>query len=362
MKKLALAIAALADTVAGDASARDIEIEAGKSWVHKETGVTMPPALEGFTLELVKDFGESESDVEMTYRDRGSKTLLSIYLFRAGVPDVSVWQDRIIAMIRANKGGLGRIDGNAAAPAPITPAGGVTDSGSIVTFRLAGGSSTSTGSAVLRTDDWLVALRMSSGTLSEQELSNRLVAVVAGLPLAMPQRPERIEASYVIEPCADSAPITQAKRSKGGIEEVTMDWMAYEAQNAAVESASEIGRNIDSLPPYCREDYTGDSFSVYSRKGARSGYLIALHDAGSTIEVAPPISMWKTNKRLDYAIVMKNPAETMWFRGFRTLPSIAQVIAVINSEGPIGKAGRDPATRNNVTIFTADESVSEKKR
>lgn len=362
MNKLVLAIAVLAaEAVSTYAAARDIAIEPGRAWTHKETGLSMAPAIDGFALKGVSDYGETQSDIALTYRDQDSGTLLSIYLFRAGVPDVSVWQDRIIALIRANQGRLGAIVGKETLPTSITPPRYAKDSGSIVTFHLTGGNAMNTGSAVLRMDgDWLMALRMSSHTLTEQQLSNRLLSVVASLSLPPLKNPERVEASYPVEPCADDAPSLPANRSAGGIEEATTAWMAYETQNAMAEHGFDSSSNVAAIPEFCREAFEGNNFSVYSRSGDRNGYLIALQDAGVTIEVSPPVTMWKTDKDLGYSVVMKTSTETTWYRGFQSMPTIGQVITVVNSEKPIAKVGRTPGTTDKVTIYTKEETEEAK--
>lgn len=338
------AATALADT-------RPLTIEMGKPWTHKETGIVMPATLSGFTLEEVGDYGDSESDLGLSYRDRASGTLLSIFLFRAGTADVSVWQDRVITTIRRNGGGLGGIDGIQALPMPITPANGIAGSGSIVTFHLSGGNSNNTGSAMLPVNGWLIAMRMSSARLTQQELSDRLVDAVAALSLPAPKNPALANASYAIQPCADPAPIALAERSAGGITEATRAWAGYAVQNAVLEKDASAGAGQEKPAPYCRESYVSDDFSVYSRPGRRDGYLIALQDAGATIIVAPPVTLWETSGKREYGIALATTTDTTFFRGFHTLPTIAQVIDAINRDQPIAKVGRTPGSSKQVNIF-----------
>ncbi|XJJ60061.1 hypothetical protein WBP06_07315 [Novosphingobium sp. BL-8H] len=331
--------------------------KAGKEWRHKETKLALPGSFGRFTLESVKDWTDSQSDIVATYRDRSTDTLLSVFLFRAGLADVSIWQDRIISTVRANGGGLGNVDGNETRLTPFTPRDGVAGSGSIAAFHLTGGNSQTSGSAVAPFGDWLVAMRMSSGSLDEQALFNALLDFASGLPLGQPAKERTHGASYAITPCSGTVPMGTAKRSEGSMSEALLLSVGLEA---ALEDRQKGAVEETPAAPWCREATSGKEFSVYSRGNANDGYVIAYNDAGVAIEVSKAISLTPSDSQ-NYSVALRAATATSFFRGFTSLPSFQQAIDVINSERPIGSVGRTPKTARHISI-SADTAAKEAKQ
>ena len=72
-----------------------IQVATTATWQHDAAKVRFPPALDGFRRTDIVDYGDQRLDVSARYFDEASRTTVTLYLFRAPIPDVPVWHDRL---------------------------------------------------------------------------------------------------------------------------------------------------------------------------------------------------------------------------------------------------------------------------
>lgn len=316
-----------------------IAFEKNKPWVHEETGMSFPPMLAGFDLREIKDLTDSQSDVALIYRDDSRKALLSIFYFRAGLPDVSIWQDRVLSTIAKNAGGWGTLGEEPPSRSSFTPVNGVADSGALLTVALDGSQAYATGSAIMSTGEWLVAIRMTSHLFTEKELTDRLLDTIASLPLPASAKSAPIGASYVIEPCPPALPQESAPRSSGDQQEAIM--VGTLAIVTESKELSDLFGHEPQSPHYCREQANGDNFSVYSDRVSREDHVIALNDAGVAIMVQyNPLKQRIEVSGNVYTPFMRSAEKTHFYRGFTAKPSIEQIIDAVANESAIASVDR----------------------
>ncbi|MCJ2181874.1 hypothetical protein MTR62_04035 [Novosphingobium sp. 1949] len=365
-----MATAKPASTPDKAASKGAIAFKPGKSWKHPETGQVFPPMLAGFTLREVRDLSESRSDIAVVYRDESGSALLSVFYFRAGLPDVSIWQDRILTTIARNMGGWGKVGEEPAQRASFSPVNGVPDSGALLTVALDGSQAYATGSAILSDGTWLLALRMTSRRFTQSQLTNHLLDAIAALPLPAAAATAPIGPSYVIEPCPQTPPQADAPRSIGAQgEAIAVALMASLAQDHkadTLEVADDPAAGASSgARRYCREDADGPNYSVYSNLAARNEHVIALDDAGSAVMLqSGPADLSAPDGGLIFTPTLRTAETTRLFRGFTASPSFAQMIAVVSNESPIASVGRTPKTQRDIAInpdVLDPDSVAEAK-
>ena len=97
-KRVAALLSAAALLLSWPALAQEkIDAPAGQAWIHEGSGFGFAPTADGLKRFEVKDFGKTQSDIAITYREDATGTIVSLYLFRAAVPDVSIWADNPFA-------------------------------------------------------------------------------------------------------------------------------------------------------------------------------------------------------------------------------------------------------------------------
>lgn len=85
-------------------AARTLDVPAGNSWQHAETSLVLPPRLADLRRVSIRDLGQDELDIVATYQgDDG--TVATVYLFKSGLPNPSIWFDRALFAVRARLGG-----------------------------------------------------------------------------------------------------------------------------------------------------------------------------------------------------------------------------------------------------------------
>jgi len=321
--------------------------QAGHEWKHRESGVRLPGQLAGATLESVADSTDSESDVTATYQDRSAGLTISVFLFRAGVPDASLWLDRSLAPHRSGPQAIGKIDFASEIFATVTPPSGATDSAVYAVYPASGGPAASTAFGMVSAGEWLIGLRLSSRALSLTDLRAKVDATIRGLKLP---RLGDAGPAYAVADCPDHLSTADAPRTADGDD----DGMTSLILQLAVEDAGRESKKTAVAPTaarFCREAAINASVSAYRLIGTRDSYVIATGDAGVTITVGPSLmSALEPGKPPRYDLSLVTVDRQLAYRGFTAVPSVLQAIRIVNGEMPVGSKGRTPATRKNLNI------------
>jgi hypothetical protein len=339
---------ASAATRASGGSPRILSDKAGKAWKHKESGIALPGRLADAELAKVTDGTLSESDVFAEYNDAENDITTSVFVFRAGVPDASLWLDRTLMPYRLGQGSIGTLDFAKGSITTVTPPGGAADSGVFAAYPASGKGIVATAAAILPVDNWLVAIRMSSRRPSAADLSTRMRTAIGQIKLPSPKSPD--PAAYAIEDCADGVAFAEAPRADAG--EATGGALLSLVVDGAVGAGKSKPQAAAVAPAhFCRDQGGSAMLTPYRRIGAHDGYVVAGGDAGFTIAVQPSlITQADPTKPPLYEVKVLTVEKAAVFRGFTAVPTLAQAQTVLRGERPIGQVGRTPATSGQVSL------------
>lgn len=349
----ALALAASATPAMADGGT--LKIKPGKDWTHKESRIRLPGKFELGALSEAKDFSSSQSDVGLTYQDGATQTTTSVYVFRGSTAEPSVWQDRIAAIVTSAQNRLGTIKAETAIHGSFTPFGRSIDSGSLLVYAGGGNPTTATGSAVMTSGEWVVAVRMSSRSLSPADLEQRLSAFASSIVLPSKAKGETETQAYVVKPCAEAANGPDAERSAGGMKEAIFVTLLGSAATQATGEEDMGNAGKEALPrPYCRVAYDAANPSVYSQDGENHGYLVVAGDSGP---VGTLLGMEAEGLEgvPRYAVALVSSEQMTFYRGFSAFPTVMQFMNVLEKERPIGGIGRTPSTRRQINVVPVAE-------
>lgn len=314
-------------------------------WQHEQSGLSAPPALAGFDRTAVVQYDKAQRDVAISYSDRTNHTETTLYVFFAGLPDVALWHDRIRVAMGA--GLLGTPDFANAKDTVFTAPGETAPGGLRTSVAMTGKSTRASGVAIFAHNGWLIATRMSSGSLDRDALDARLAAFMAALPL--PPGKAAPAPVYVVAPCTGAFDPPPAKLVDGGPLPTTAVELGLQA--TAMDK-------LDKLPTghWCRGTPSQLGFGIYRREG-EPGYVIAIGDSGSAVSVVPDLVASELNKGTSaYAVFLATTADRTGYGVFDGVPSFGQAIALINAHHPLVGVNRAtrPGDKTNIMIYSND--------
>jgi hypothetical protein len=230
-------------------------------YTHRGSQMIAPNAIEGMNRSEIRDLSGTDRDVMIHYRTADNSNFLTVYFYRSPHRSAALWFEQARRALEANP-----VLGGALGSRPVvtfaTP-GATSPDGLLVSYKL-GDQFRSTAVAVATVGNWIVKLRMTSSTLDEDALSQRVIA--AAQALGWPQR--QADAAAAIAPCAERLPApTEARSARAEGPART------EAQRRLVATAHGA-----ELPALCFDRQEG-LLGVY-RESGENGYLLALGDNG----------------------------------------------------------------------------------
>jgi hypothetical protein len=330
---------------------KSIVADVASAWTHAQTGLKLPAALAGFERVSIVQYDNAQRDVAVGYRDPSSRTETTLYVFYAGLPDASVWHDRIKYAMTA--GVLGKPDFTTAIHAAFAAPGETVAGGLRTTVPMSGKSAKSSGVAIFAHNGWLIATRMSSATLDRDALDARLAAFVAALPLEAGKI--KPSPAYVIDQC--TTPLAPPPATAVGLEN------GPEMSLAVAFGIEAVGLEAETLKPnaarYCRDPVSQIGFGVYRHDGASESYVIAVGDSGTAVTVSKdPVVSELRKEKADYSVFMATVSDRSGFGAFNGLPSYGQTIDMINAHKALVSVSRPvwPDEKANINIFTNDAS------
>lgn len=314
---IGLSIPACADTM-------PIKSEPDKPWKHAETGIELPANAGGFRRDEGFDFGKTNSDVAFQYRDQATGTLATVYYFRAGLPDVSIWAERVADTIVEREDTYGRFDQAGRRWVLYTPTSGGTDSGIRFVYPVSGKEFSATGAAFEQHGDWLLGVRISSQKLDPAGLEARLAQLVSDL--AVPAGKHLPFPAYAIQPCTEMLVIKPAKPVKAGS---TNNSIGAALVNSILPETAKDGE--PRKVTYCRDQPPGRQMGVYRPNAARDSYVIAIGDGGIAISANRDAGAELMGEKPRFGVTLITNDEQIGFALFQSLPSPAQAIEAVSS-------------------------------
>lgn len=318
-----------------------------KDWRHALTGTVFPPRIGDFSRQDIADYGTQQLDVLASYDQPQSKTMASLYVYRAGLPDVSIWHDRILRVM--GMGRLGTADLAKAQTANFTPAGQGEGSGIRSVVALTGKAYTASGVALFRHDDWLIVVRMSSETAAPADLDRMLAGFVDGLRLSPAKSPAT--AAYGIVPCVQAFPSQPAGRVARDMSSGLLASALLQAIDSG-EAKPDKTEPQPALPHYCSDPAGKVDFGAYRDEQSPASYLVAVGDAGNVVWIAPDsmAAILDAKKSGQYSMTLSTVARRIIYTPFTAMPGLAQVMEALGSERPVSMTERPVGTSKNRKI------------
>lgn len=313
------------------AAQRQLDLPPGQAWIHESTGFGFAAQVDGFTRLKLSDFGKTESDISISYRDEATGTIATLYVFRAGLPDVSIWADRADDSIIQNaERYYGTLDQANRRWSPLTLWGNNRNAGLTVVYGLKGKNLTATGLAMVRHGEWLLKVRMSSGRLDAARLEARLGSFLRAL--AFPAPAHKAGRVYQIKPCAAPLPTARVTQFESNVQESGVP-------------ALFIPPTLPDNRPFCRETTTIKNVTVYRPGGSLDTYVMTLGDGGNSLLVRPwPTASEGRSRPFVSAALVTNDTVTGTPR-FDATPGWQQLFDGFGTTSPSFVASRTPDAR-----------------
>jgi hypothetical protein len=200
-------------------------------------------------------------------------------------------------------------------------------------------------------DGWLVAVRMSSETLTAAGLRSRLTSFTAAIPLD-PAKVEYPRAGAIAD-CQDALEFKKkAKQTKPDMTSLLMMGMVGKMMRAPTD---DDGHPLTKIPAtnYCRDLNSTQEYGVYRSDGDKKGYVIALGDAGVAIYVGLSDLSALTGGKAGYWATLLTTEGSRVYAPFNALPTPKQVIDAINSEAPVTSTEETPDGQSTVHLPSA---------
>lgn len=341
------ALALVAAATPAVAQISQIEAKAGAAWEHKNSGITLPPAMFGIARDQIRQIGANELDVIASYV-QGSE-VISLYIYRHVSGAVPLWLDRARLSIEMRPDAYGKLTPLGAAR-PFTPPGQPTASGLIMTYGATKGLTT-TSVAMAAIDGWLIKLRYSSATLTPQEVDARIAQAFAALrwPAKIAAQP----AAMPIAACGDTLAFTGA--SKDVPEDLSASMANAMLSNIVDKKVSSGEAKVSAPIVWCRDSTTARIGTVYRPDNNRERYLLAISDAGRALIVGPNVgaAMLDKSKKAppSFNVQYVDLATTSIFGAQDRLPTPDRAIEIVEKSAPkttVGTWGKERAI--NVTM------------
>ena len=150
-------------------------------WTLKQSGISLPDTIGDMRRGDERDLSNGErADVMIQYG--GGNEPVTVYVYRASHPNPALWFERTRAVILDNVGGFD----TSKPPRTITLGGGSTPNGlrdDVATF---GKDWRATSFALIQAGEWLIKLRISSTTLEQAGVAEKMDRLLAALKFASP--------------------------------------------------------------------------------------------------------------------------------------------------------------------------------
>lgn len=311
--------------MAGTAQARELGVPNDKGWQHARTGLVLMPVLAGFARDRLSDSGANESDISASYSVADKSSVATIFLFHPGDGDLPMWFDRAHLTMTTN------VDipvGAAMAPVTrFTPPGSSVESGLRMTYALRDRQAGATALAVAPLGEWLVAVRLTSDSMSPAETDATLTKILSAIRWPAARTAERV--AEPIMPCESQMSFRKARMIQPDMVQVVLS-----AGLVLAAQKKEAGKKPDDKPvTYCRQNGALRTYGVYKVVGRTGGYLMALGDAGVVARVSSTKDLMSGGKQVAVTLATHDAIEI--FPNFDGLPKPEQVLELVTGYPPV---------------------------
>lgn len=345
-------LAALGVSVPGFAQPEILEVDSDTEWVHQWTGLRFPVRLAELERSRVTQFEDRQSNIAVNYTDDANSIIVSLYVYRAGDPNVAIWFDRGLTLIGFNEM-LGEVNRASQIRGTFIPSGGTSESGAYAVMP-SSGQFRSTALGLYRSGDWLIKARISARRLSVQQLRDLTLSVFSNF-----QELESVgyEQIYTMRQC--STPLSTQAADPVDPGEVELSAFALGASAIAIPTPIDELEERDSEPlRYCRVGEGNRQYAVYRPIDDPNQYLVALSDSGRQISVVPGLGLSALlgvgNDQQVYTVSTITALETTIHRPFAGMPTLEQAAEAAFRQSPIARVSRPLGDENaSIEIITS---------
>lgn len=349
MTGAALALTQLGLTSAALAQPQQIEVDASQNWSHKWTGLTIPPQYEGYVRGEVSAFVPDELNVAVQLLDENRETYLTVYIYRAASPNISIWSDRALTALVTNPRLGNPVPGQLVVGrfTPLNDSG--ADSGFHAVTSLEGARMKATGVSLFAHDDWIIKIRASSSALGSAEITDLIGRVISGLGLG------GSGVSYppvtLIEPCEEDLEFA----TKLKLRQFDMMGQMLFPTIAGEISVAEKGRDAAG-ETWCRDRQSSAQVGIYRSGNGKDSYFAALGDSGIGAFVAKfgARELFKTS---GYLVKTSDGAEERTWPLFDKLPHPLVIAENYGSVSPVSTSNISPGGDGGSTIHISPDSI-----
>lgn len=326
-----------------------IPLDRGDSFSHMRTGITLPARIGDLRLDRIIDFGDSQFDISGNYLSRDQDVMATVYLYRAGFPDISVNFDVVMEGISGREG-FSPAQKARVVPEAFIPRGHTVADALRMTWDVASGGEFETGGvALVPHGEWIIKLRVSSNRHDPAELLTYFDELSGALDLGEPEYPA--PAAAMVKACTTDLATTDALLVDAGMEDVAPYALFLDI---AVTAQTEDGSaELLEPPAYCRDtDYSGQM--VYRPNGRTDAYVILLNDAGNVVSVGGRTNLLsgiRAENSPHVAGIFSSPDISALLGLFDGLARPDMVLTMLENREPLVVSNRD----GNVTIYVDPE-------
>ncbi len=301
----------------------------------------MMPVLAGMRRSKISDFGTSELDIALSYASQETSTEATIYLFRPALASVPIWFDRAKAALEGNRTLFPSGVTGGAPTTFVAEAAGLPGLKGI--YSINGVSAGSTGVAMVSVGQWVLAVRITSGTLAGPQLDRQLTGLLGSI--RFPANIAKV-AVQVMQDCAGPLKFGAAKQ----LRQADSDSMMEALMGAAIAADPKIEANSGPPEAFCRDPSSTLLFGVYRGSNPSDSYTIALGDGGESISVGPSLAgLFGVSRTKRYAVTQHHLDRDLVFSPYNKLPDPASVVKMVLKATPISMTERG-SNSTSITI------------
>lgn len=295
-----------------------------EDWTHQATGMAFPVALSGFRRAEIRPL-MGFNNFAASYLDQSTDSEATIYVFRAGIPDLSIWADRSAsAMLQRFRPVSDRVLIETFDP----PNSAGPDSGFRIVAAVESGDQKSTALGIYRHDDWIVKLRMSSRAVDETALAERMQALLGEL-----RSNQAIHTSPPFETIADCEDELDFGSKPKLLQMDMVSTMLIGTVLSTVHEKMAKSREEDTRP-WCRQS-ANEQFGIYAKAGQKKAYTLAFSDAGAALVIQGLKTGSFVKPSSGYYAMLSDGITARYYPGFTKLPRPEVVAGAIEQLSPI---------------------------
>lgn len=312
--------------------AQEITLPAGQPWVHKHSGLSVPPVLEGLPRTRITALEPDQLDEYVNFESADGGTALTIYVYRHVTGSIPVWFDRAQWAIEKR--------GTFGTPEPLAPAAAFipphqsSASGLAITYSTTNEPYRSTAVAMLPLGaEWIVKIRYSSATLNAPQLRTHMDAVMKAIdwPANLPPQPTATPVAACPTPLSFKSKVKVLPPN-------TTETLIGAALAGARPNAGSPGAPV----LWCKDaDTLGGlpSAGLFRPDASADSYLIALNDAGRGISVTPNVAaLFDKTAKPGWSVALVQMRQTVNFPPVDGLPDPGQLFHMLQTTKPVSAA------------------------